>query len=252
MPGKSTFLDMNFWFAKGVGENQDLKKMIENTSSTIGGYNIWSDLTEESFLPDIFTTSTLFKLLYSDTTIDFSFQNIHHKVSPLMLADLEYLPRQLKYTTDVYFGLNSMSVIKEDIDNVLVSILIDQTNELTILGLLRDAKKFTFETDPAITSLPIPLDDFLTSYVSNIDTFTALSKLIIIDLFYLHYGQSDEFQKYQMILTIITGLESTTGDKPYALMCILYGYMVMNKILQQKILSVPTNTYQADYWSNDQ
>lgn len=248
---KSSFIDMNFWFYKGTRESDAVTKMIEDTTSGVGGYNTWDDFQESQFIPEVFSSSNIFKLLYSDVSCDASFIDIHHKIKKITLSDLAKLPISLKYSLDTQFAHNSFYVASEDASDTLPSILIDPVNELIILNILRDSKKFTYSTDVSIVALPMDEALFLSTYFSVINSLTPLAKLITLELYYLHYDLDDAFVAYQGFITLIQDLKSYTSNKDYALMCILYAYTVMNKVLDKKVLNVTENAYTPDFWSND-
>lgn len=250
MSTKIAFLDMNFWFAKGCQQYPETLHIMENTSAGVSGHNLWDEYEEIQFLPNIFSPTSLFKLLYSDNTLIGS--DIHHKFKKIESSEFAYLSTRLKNLFDTFRYNQSLCVMYADPNLLSESILVDVDIEYPFLEILRVSKKFTYQLDNEVTELPISESDFLSSYMSQFDTSTPLVKVILIELFYLHYNLEDSFIKYNMLSSIIDELIVNETNKSYALMTILYAYLLMNKLLQKKVLSKTSIVYTPDYWSNDQ
>ena len=245
-----SFLDNNYWFYYGCHESIFPETMIDDITSMTGGYNEWSDYQENDFLPDVFSSSNIFKILYTDNLLTSNIVDIHHRIRNLSKQEFNKLPTSLQYNLDSYYNLNTIWIAVEDTTNTLNSILVDIPNEYPLLEILRDSKKFTYHTDGNITSLPMDEATFLTTYYDNFDTLTSLGKAIVVELYYLHYNLDDSFNIYDKLLVLINSLESEVSNKPYNLMVSLYCFIAINKILKKKILDNSANTYMPDYWSN--
>jgi len=244
------YLDLNFWFYKGTEESLVAKEMLEDITAGTGGYNTWDDFQESNFLPDVFSSSTIFKLLYTDNLMSPEIIDIHHHSKNLQPSDFNKLPRTLQFKLDAYYILKSLWVITEVGTGTATTILIDENNEYPLLEILRDSKKFTYQTDASIIALPMDEATFLTTYVDTYDSQTVLNKMMIVELYYLHYNLQDDFVLYTDLLTLMGTIETIANNKIYHLMSLLYGYVIINKVMKKKILDITTNGYAPDYWSN--
>ena len=245
-----TFLDNNFWFYYGCNESEFPRTMIEDLSQMVGGYNEWAEYQESDFLPDVFSSSNIFKLLYTDQLMTPSLVTIHHRLRNLNVTEFGNLPTSLQYNLDSYYNINSIWIVIEDDTNTMYSILLDDVVEYGYLELLREAKKFTYGTDANVLSLPMDEATFLTTYYDNYATLSPLGKAITVELYYLHYNLDDAFVLYNDLVSLLNTFESATTDKSYYLMVSLYTFIVINKILKKKVIDNSSNVYITDYWSN--
>ena len=180
------YIDMNYYFAKAVNANPNIKNLVSNTCD-IGGGAIQYDESWEHFYNNIFTPSNLF------------------------LTD---------------------------------------DRDIELCNILRDAKKFTYQSDNLIYELPITEEEFIEKYVNNIDGYPMLSQLIIIELFYIHYKLEDDCLKFELIMETIRNLSEQEEGSPYSLACMLYAYIVLAKIMFDRI-ACEDSVYPADYWGNE-
>lgn len=240
-----TYLDMNYYFSQGILKNDNLKNILSNCSQYQGMVTLEDDPALKNFYDETFTKSNLFKILFTDD-LDNTCSSLHHYIVSPSLADITNAPSSFRYKYNAYYIQNGLNYLGDEGEELFL----EHEEDISLVEILRDSKKFTYQTDETITELPIDVETFQTEYVDVYDTYPILSQLIIIELFYLHYKLEDDFVKYDVLMNIMNQLRTLETDVTYNLTCMLYAYVVLGKIMGSK-LNISSAEYPADYWSNN-
>lgn len=241
---KDVYIDMNYYFSKGVSSNENVKYLLSNSCSFQGMLTLDIDPAIEQFYKGIFTPSNLFKILFTDD-LEPKCNSLDHQIMDMRRCRIEFSPNAFKYKYDSWFRQNGLYYLSIRGDNFLT-----EETDIKMCQVLRDSKKYTYQTDYTVMELPIDEHDFLENYVDLFDTFPILSQLIIIELFYLHYKLEDDFVKYDIIMALIKRLQTLDYNVTYNLTCVLYAYLILAKVTASK-LNTDDAVYPADYWSNE-
>jgi hypothetical protein len=239
------YLDMNFFFSKGINSDNRLSEFISNVCEYQGMTTYDPESQSTKFFDQLFCDSNLFKILFTDD-LNSKCNSVDHYILNVKRCRLEFSPTQVKFKYDKYLRTNGLKYLTKQ----GTELFLDNEKDIYMVGILRDSKKYTYQTDNSIHDLPLEENDFKENYVDLFDTFPILSQLIIIELFYLHYNLEDDFVKYDIIMAIIKKLQGLDKNVPYNLTCILYAYLVLVKISVTKI-NRDDAVYPADYWENE-
>jgi hypothetical protein len=235
---------MNYYFAKAVNANPNIKNLVSNTCD-IGGGAIQYDESWEHFYNNIFTPSNLFKILFTDC-LGMDCTGLDHSIIDMRNCRFHWSPTTFKYKLDTAFRNYGLHYLTHTGDNLFLT----DDRDIELCNILRDAKKFTYQSDNLIYELPITEEEFIEKYVNNIDGYPMLSQLIIIELFYIHYKLEDDCLKFELIMETIRNLSEQEEGSPYSLACMLYAYIVLAKIMFDRI-ACEDSVYPADYWDNE-
>lgn len=240
-----TYWDMNYYFSKAVNSDNRIADFISNVceNQSMFTYDPESPITQ--FFDNLFSDSNLFKILFTDD-LGPECNSIDHYILNVKRCRLEFSPTMLKYKFDAYLRKNGLKYLTKEGEELFL----EDEKDIFMVGVLRDSKKYTYQTDNSIYDLPIDENDFKDNYVDLFDTFPILTQLIIIELFYLHYNLEDDFVKYDIIIAIIKKLQGLDKNVPYNLACVLYAYLVLVKISTSKV-NRDDAVYPADYWGNE-
>ena len=244
--GFSIYVDMNYFYSKAARANPDIKNLVSNTSD-IGGGALQFDESWEEFFKNIFTPSNLFRILFMDD-LDMECNGLDHYIINMRNCRFHWSPTTFRYKMDSAFRNYGLHYLTHDYMGG--EPFLTNEEDINLCQILRDAKKFTYQTDNLIYELPLSEEEFIEQYVNNIDGYPMLSQLIIVELFYLHYKLQDDCLKFELLMEIMRNLSEQEEGSPYSLTCMLYAYLLIAKITFLRIAS-EDSVYPADYWDND-
>lgn len=266
LPQSEVLLDLSDSIIKVKDEKNTTVNVSVNINPVTKDIRIESNVNKTikvmAFKEDLFYSLNFTDSLWVTTTLPYEIRipvdmhglftipnKIMHHIKRISRDEFTYLPTRLQNLLDTYYTINNLWLAVEDVEDIYDSILLDPSLELPLLNLLLKTKDFVYG-GATYGDTSKSYDSFMETYYNNFDSLTPLMKVIVAEMYYLHYNKTDAFKVYENIIDLMPTLYQVSDNKAYHLMVILYSYTVINKIMSRKITSDNSIDYVPDYWDN--